>query len=166
MGRRGPKPTPSELLRLRGSWRAGTRSDEVHPPAEMPKCPAWLDRLGRAKWRELAPELHALGLLTVIDGDALAGYCSCYAEAVAASKIIAKEGLTTPTEHGVKAHPTVAILRNARAQMRAFAALFGLNPADRSRVKPGPTPTEGQTDPFEELLGRADKSRFFERDAQ
>jgi hypothetical protein len=30
------------MLKLRGSWRATSRSDESTPPTQRPECPEWL----------------------------------------------------------------------------------------------------------------------------
>lgn len=40
--------------------------------------PAWLVPEAKRRWRRLAPELAWLGLLTVIDGDALATCCQAW----------------------------------------------------------------------------------------
>ena len=57
MGKRGPKPKPTAMLKLSGSkWVNETRSGRDKEPAveaAMPKCPTWLkDRRARAHWRK------------------------------------------------------------------------------------------------------------------
>jgi len=36
MGRRGPKPTPSKVLRMRGNWRGKVNKGVLRPPRQVP----------------------------------------------------------------------------------------------------------------------------------
>jgi P27 family predicted phage terminase small subunit len=153
---RGRPPTPTRLKILRGNpGKRPLNQAEPQPAARMPTCPDWLDDAAREKWAELAPELFRLGLLTAIDGDALAGYCQAWAEFKAATQTLRGTDRTIMTEKGnTIAHPAVGIQRGAMERMRAFGAPFGLDPSSRSRLKPasaGDTPR----DPFEDFLGKA-----------
>jgi hypothetical protein len=78
----GPPPTPLNLRILRGN--PGKRPLPVNEPrpeiAEVcPEPPPFLDRYAAAEWQAVAPQLHALGLLTVVDVACLSAYCSAYA---------------------------------------------------------------------------------------
>lgn len=77
MGARGPAATPTATLALRGSWRAGTRSNEPLPErsAEIPKAPTTLSKTARAIWKSLAPILFNSGILTAADLPLLTRYC-------------------------------------------------------------------------------------------
>lgn len=136
---------------------------------KRPKCPAWLDKAAKSRWRALVPELERLGLLTIIDGDALAAYCQAWAEFEIATRTLQAEGRTFRTESGYLApHPAVAQQRSAWNAVKTFAALFGLDPADRSQLNV-PTPTGRVIARDRSATG--DKSRFFapaqgERDAE
>ncbi len=79
MGKRGPKPTPTKTLKLRGSWRANDRKAEPQPDATRPKCPPWLNQEAKATWKQIVPQLADMGVLTKIDGNALARYCDAWA---------------------------------------------------------------------------------------
>lgn len=74
MAQRGPKPTPTKVLELRGSWLAKTRQHEPQPPAAIPKMPQELDKEGKKIWRWLTRDLDAIGLLASLDQHALARY--------------------------------------------------------------------------------------------
>lgn len=63
MGKRGPKPTPTPLLRLRGSWRGETRPDEPKVTPELPECPEWVRPQAREHWGEVGAMLEGLGLM-------------------------------------------------------------------------------------------------------
>jgi P27 family predicted phage terminase small subunit len=142
MGKRGPAPTPTELLKLRGSWRGNRNTSQPRPQLGRPRCPAWLDAAARSKWKRLAPELERLGLLTIIDGDILAMYCQAWAEFQQSTKTLQAEGRFVRLASGkILTHPAVAEQRSARQAVKSFAALFGLSPADRSRLS-APTPAE------------------------
>ncbi len=73
MGKRGPRPTPTEILKLRGSTLVTPEREagEVHGPMGTPDRPDWLDDQAKAAWDEIAPLLQDMGILTRIDGNAL-----------------------------------------------------------------------------------------------
>jgi P27 family predicted phage terminase small subunit len=75
MGRRGPQPTPTKVLELRGSWLAKTRRGEPQPDAVIPDKPGWLEDDASVAWDRLTQQLHAIGLIAQIDENALARYC-------------------------------------------------------------------------------------------
>ncbi len=136
----GPKPIPTRLKIARGNpGKRRLNTDEPQPRSGPLVCPDWLDDEAKAKWASLVPELERLGLLTVVDGDALAGHCQAWAEFKLATEVLQAEGRIFRTGTGYLApHPAVAMQRSAWAAVRAFAALFGLDPASRSKIKAPP----------------------------
>lgn len=128
----GRKPKPLSLRILEGN--PGHRplpKNEPKPRPVAPPCPVWLLPAARREWRRVVPELLRLGLLTVVDRAALAGYCQAWAKVEAAERAIARNGLMT--EDG-KARPEVGIAAKEWAMIRAFCAEFGLTPAARTRM--------------------------------
>ena len=98
--------------------------------------PRWLNKSAREEWLRVMPELHRLGLLTVVDETALACYCQAYSRPRKAEAVIAKHGMTFKTRNGfVQKRPEVTIAREAMQLMKAFAAEFGLTPAARTRLQ-------------------------------
>jgi transposase len=79
MGTRGPPPTPTNILAMRGSWRSKRNPHEPHPEPGRPRCPRWLDKQAKAAWKQLAPQLDRMGVLAKVDGNALARYCQLWA---------------------------------------------------------------------------------------
>lgn len=63
MGRRGPQPTPTPLLKLRGSWRAETREGEPKTTPEVPECPKWVREEAQEHYRDICESLHGLGIM-------------------------------------------------------------------------------------------------------
>ncbi len=76
MGHRGPAPTPTEILRLRGSKRANRRTTEPKPERGIPSCPQHLGKTARAEWRRVTKPLDQMGVIAKIDRALLAAYCA------------------------------------------------------------------------------------------
>jgi P27 family predicted phage terminase small subunit len=142
---------PSRLKSILGTARKDRENhDEPRPRADVPRCPTWLDKGAKRKWKELAPELSRLGLLTIIDGDVLAAYCQAWAEFEHATKTLQAEGRTVTRGTGGKCdHPAVAQQRTVWKAIKEFAEFFGLDPSSRGRLE---VPAPDAVDPFEELL--------------
>ncbi len=153
MGRRGPAPKPTVLKILQGNpGKRPLNKNEPKPKPVAPKCPSWLDKEAKREWKRVAPELERLGLLTVVDGAALAAYCQAYARWKQAEEIIKREGMTVTTETGyVMPHPAVKIAEKSMQLIRAFCAEFGLTPSSRGRMS---LPEQKEEDEFEEFLRR------------
>ncbi len=149
---RGRKSAPTALKILRGN--PGKRSlpeHEPQPEIAAPEPPIFLSDYARAEWARLVPELLQIRVLSRIDRDTLAAYCDALAEWKEATEEIEKHGLFTTSSQGSEmAHPAVAIRRNAREHVRKFAALFGLSPADRTRIHALPQKEAAQS-PLERL---------------
>ena len=94
--------------------------------------------------------LHRLGLLTEIDGQALATYCQTWARWREAEQKIKEYGMVIKGKGGYPViSPYVAVANPAMHQMRAFLMEFGMTPSSRSRVT---TPhADGDVDPFAEF---------------
>ena len=151
MGRRGPPPKPSALKRLEGTYRPDRAArNELELPVGLPEAPNWLDLEARNEWARVVPVLHETGVLTTLDGGRLADYCMTHSLAIKATRRYQREGLVIRSPQGIKAHPAVAIAKDARAQARILAAEFGLTPSGRSRVS---VPEKRPSDGAAEFLG-------------
>lgn len=151
MGARGPAPKPTQLKILAGNpGHQKLNTNEPKPRPIAPKCPSWLDREAKREWRRVAPELEALGLLTLVDMAALAGYCASYALWKKCAEAIAAEGLTFETDRGyVMQRPEVAIGNKALAEVRAWCAQFGLTPSARARMTLPEAPDDDEETPWD-----------------
>ena len=96
MGARGPAPTPSHLLKLRGGFRADRAHDQLKPPEGKPTCPGWLDDEAKTAWRHITPLLAGMGALTRIARNALTRYCQLWSRWKKAELFIQKHGDTYP----------------------------------------------------------------------
>jgi P27 family predicted phage terminase small subunit len=123
---------------------------EPQPIAKAPEPPAFLKGEALEEWRHLAPELERLGLLTAVDGAALAAYCQAYRRWIQAERRVNREGLVLNAKSRyAQAHPAMGIAQRSMQLMRAFMAEFGLTPASRSRISVAPP---AAADPFEDYL--------------
>lgn len=153
MGKRGPAKTPTAIAILRGSRLRGRHSEPLPSlPATAPDPPAHLDTLAAAEWRCVVPELHALGLLSVLDLRALEAYCAASAIVRRCADVLEAEGMTytTTTKGGATMHrkrPEVDIYFAALATMHRIGAEFGLSPSARTRLEAAPPlPADEESD--------------------
>jgi P27 family predicted phage terminase small subunit len=160
MGSRGPAPTPTRVLELRGTFR-GDRHGGVEPkpaaPRKVPPAPKHLGDEARRIWKRLAKELLELELLTGVDLVALEGYCVTYERAIAAEAIVASEGRTVATAQGRKRHPELLTAEKARADLRRYDQEFGFTPSARARLRGAPAKKTPAANPFGQVAAVAAK---------
>lgn len=147
--------------------------EEPKPEEGTPQIPIRLPALARAHWNRLVPILKKMKVLTVADGDALAGYCTVLVRWELATAAIEKYGIIIaepdylvdvlgvgpggerlpPVPTGavtLKVNAAVRIQSDALRQMRAFESAFGLDPASRGKLHVSP---QGDTpDPLDAFL--------------
>ncbi len=143
MGRRGPAPTPTAILKLRGSTLVTKRRDQSEPkaPKGKPRCPDWLDKDAKTMWRHLVPLLDAMGVLTRLDGNALARYCRLWSRWRKAEAFLDEKGEMYPLrdEKGQVKYfqqwPQVAIAHKLALQLTRLEQELGMTPAARTRLQ-------------------------------
>ena len=159
MGRRGPKPTPTAILRLTGSRPDRTERKRVREPqpesAERPRPPTWLSKerptdmngaeldlpTPRQVWDRLAPQLHEIGVLTKVDVNALGRYCTLLVRWLEAEEIISERGKVYAVRHDdgrlkmMKRNPYVSIANETAAMLARLEAEFGMTPSSRASIK-------------------------------
>jgi P27 family predicted phage terminase small subunit len=141
MGRRGPPPQPAYLKLLAGNPGKRRIQPELAPvtqPAEPLEPPDWLDEGARQEWTRLAPELHRLHLLTVLDVAPFAAYCVSLARWQQTERALATAGGA-----GVTVQRLTRLAGRERRDAARFGAAFGLGPPNRQRLA-GSTPSGGK----------------------
>lgn len=136
MARPGPAPKPVELKVLEGNpGKRALPASSPKPQPVAPVCPRGLPSRARRFWKEHAPKLEWLGILTEVDGAAFAMLATHWAIAFEAARAIREEGLTAADENGAtRKHPLLQVLRDNSAAFRMYAAEFGLTPSARGRL--------------------------------
>lgn len=135
----GPAPKPTVLKLLEGNRGKRKLKPEPRPLPITPDAPDFLGPEAGMEWRRVVPELERMGLMTLIDGAALAGYCQSYARWIECEKVITDEGFSYETFSAqggrmVRARPEVRMGQAYLDAVRKFATEFGFTPASRSRV--------------------------------
>lgn len=154
----GPKPKPTNLKLLQGNpGQRALPQNEPKPRPNRPKMPSYLGRIGRKRWKELLPELHGVGVLTIVDGDVLGGYCLAYE-----TKIIALEHLRDEGEvvEG-KTNPWRYVLNRAMDDERHLGPELGIGAASRSKIDV--KRDDDQESPLASLLAQAQANRAARR---
>lgn len=143
MGRRGPKPTPTPILKRRGSQLAGLREIAGEPVYEtrIPDRPESLDHDGIEYWDRITAILcKSPGLLTEIDGEKLGMLCQALADRDRFRTKWVEEGAVyetvTQTGSAVKrVNPAYTNYNAECAKIIKLAALFGMSPSDRAGIQ-------------------------------
>lgn len=132
--------------------------------------PKGLSKAAAAEWRSILPELRQLGVLSRIDGKALAAYCHAFARWMEAEREAKRLGIVVeePIVHydresgepevvgyRYKKNPAVTISETAMKIMKSFLVEFGMTPAARSRVR---IEKPADADPLEQFLKGAQAS--------
>lgn len=130
MGGKGRPRQPTALLAFKGSHRAVSRAKtepkpetltDLKPPRE---CPTY----ARKYWNLLAPQLHAIGVLSTLDPSALILVCEAWADSAHAAK-----KARNPREP--QSFKWLAVRDRKWMQVLTGLKEFGCTPASRSRVE-------------------------------
>jgi P27 family predicted phage terminase small subunit len=131
-------PVPFLLKKLRGNpgKRPMKRGPEPPPLERCPEAPSYLPELAREEWIRIAPELWAIGLLTVLDIAPLSAYCCSYALWRQASEEL--DSLLVESQNGgPRRHPLLKVIADAARDMVSYSGLFGMSPVARERIAAG-----------------------------
>jgi P27 family predicted phage terminase small subunit len=140
------RPKPNAIRKLEGNQgHRPLNNDEPKPDLGCPEMPRGLRKAARREWGRITKDLLKLGVLSVIDGKALAMYCDAYADWEEAQKdcvkfgliieepIVSKDGMVV----GYKKKPSPAFTVKCLAMkiMKSYLIEFGLTPASRAKLK-------------------------------
>lgn len=127
----GRVPTPTSVLKTRGSWRAKARSGEpASLPQKVPDCPPWLTKGAKAIWAWLGPQINVMRTTTEVDAGEMEKYCVYKDRWLKALKKI------DTFEVGTIERRRAAIEATEYCNLWTRAAInLGLTPSHRARVK-------------------------------
>ena len=137
MGRRGPKKTPTKVLKLRGSWRGDKRPVDDPGAYTRPSMPQYLTGAARTEWKRIVPILENMGVLAECDRTMLALYCKVYAEWLEADELC-KSLLIKTSNNNIVQHPALSIRTNAWERLKKICSEFGLSPSARTGLAMAP----------------------------
>jgi P27 family predicted phage terminase small subunit len=156
-------PVPFELAKLRGNPGKRRLRPEPQPmiEAEPPAPPDWLSSYAREEWFRVAPQLHHLRLLSLLDIAPFAAYCEAYSTWRTVAEVLARfaerdettRGLLIKSTEGPKANPLVRIASRAAEDMVSFASQFGMTAIARTRIAHGAGWQSRGGGKFDGLLG-------------
>jgi P27 family predicted phage terminase small subunit len=119
--------------------------DDVQPEADAPEMPKGLSRVAPREFRFMCAKLLELGLLTVVDGSALAVYCEAVAQKEKALKELNRLGAAVEVygldKSGqrvflrIEKNPWWSVWVEACKLEKSFLIEFGLTPASRRNLK-------------------------------
>lgn len=136
--KRPPMPRnrkPTGLAKIDGTRKSRINTAEPEHPGTVPDPPAYLDKEGRLAYLRVATILVEMGVASGADVDALSMFALNYSDFIQDLKTVRKEGRTVRAGTGAsKAHPLIALYREAMRDMMATLGRFGLTPADRAKV--------------------------------
>lgn len=142
MGRRGPRATPTETLRKRGSPLAARNKKRGEPKAPVvdgvPACPARLTGDARKIWAAVAAELVTMKVLASGDLNTLERYCETLADYWRARKQIAIVNKQMKIFDSDVERANQIILRDYNNILTKLEQEFGLTPSARTRVSEAP----------------------------
>ena len=104
------------------------------PAPLKPACPKWLPSAAKRIYKEIAPQLERLGVLTEIDGTALGDYCLCLARLRECEQDIQARGMLVPGDRGQVKNASAQLAREYRAAALKWGKRFGLDPLSRSSL--------------------------------
>jgi P27 family predicted phage terminase small subunit len=148
---RGRKPIPAAVRRLAGNRSKRAITEGIVVPAGQPLPPWPLTKKARREWDRLCSVLGPAGVLTTIDGDALAIWAETIARYLQASAHLVRHGSLITGPNGIPiVNPAQAIIRQSLATMQRYQTEFGATPSARMRVKGNQA--AAPADPFEAFL--------------
>jgi P27 family predicted phage terminase small subunit len=147
---RGRKRKPPKLKLIAGNPGKRPIPGAPRPAAEVPAPYEWMSAEAKREWVRVAPQMAALGLLTVLDTDALALYCETISNYINAKMILEREGTTYKHKGLTKKHPCVGMRDQAARDAAMFARELGLLPTARQRL--GVEDDVDEADPLAEFL--------------
>lgn len=138
MGKRGPAPTPTEILKLRGSARAKyDRKGEPEPEKGAPSFPDGMSDAAADVYNHVCDLTGDMQVLTVADGAQLERYARMYVLWRRAQEVIDQFDTWQKMAGALATKNYRAALSEARqldTHLKQIESNFGLTPAARARL--------------------------------
>ena len=131
----GPAKTPTQILALRGSRLVKDRENEPKPKQcnGLPRKPEHLKGDGAKYYKAVGKKLLNMGVLTVVDYEALVVMCEEYQQYKEADKLC-KTLLIKTSNGNVIQNPAIGIRNKAREALKKSMSYFGMTPSSRASL--------------------------------
>lgn len=139
MGLRGPRNTPTAILKLRGNLKQSKRRPKP-AGAKPPRCPPQLDDAARAVWKRVVKLGVKLGTVTAADVEALARYCRLYVLWQQCAAFVEKHGVSYPITNDAgrpkcfAQFPQVGTLHKLSVELLKLEREFGFTASARAAL--------------------------------
>ena len=141
MGKRGPRPEPVEILRLRGSQHQYDRKGEPDIIQGDAEPPEWLSDGAREQWNRMVLRLTESQVMSEAWRESLAQACFWWDRFETLAKRASKEPVTIVTGNGVtRINPFHTALADASEKAMRYGREFGWTPAAKASVRVEETP--------------------------
>lgn len=153
MPRNTHKTKPTHLKLVEGTYRPdrAPKKEIAPPPALSDTPPRGLDVHARRVWRQYAPLLRRLGLLTQADTQSFLSLCEAWSRYERANvrlrAVFRQQSALTPERLSFIRQAEVSVER-AEHTLRQLWSEFGMTPAARSRLDVYAPPPENEEDDF------------------
>lgn len=136
--KRGRKRTPTNLLKLRGSWRADRHGSAPEVPIDKPIMPRSLKGEARKEWERLVPQLVAVNIVTKLDRNLLAVYCQTFSQWQDTIKLFesVRTSIIMKTTNGnIIQNPLIGVMNKTADRLIKIGAELGLSPTSRAGLR-------------------------------
>ena len=135
MGIKGPAPKPTPLKLLANVSPSRINHDEPKPDGDVPGCPSKNPKV-REIWDYTVHQMAVMGIVTMVDRDALHAYCEAVVAFREAVETIEREGsIITGAHGGLVRHAACAAFKENAMLMKSYAQQFGLTPSARTSIR-------------------------------
>lgn len=156
MGRRGPRPMPEALRKMRGRRHRKKEANTLPElPVGAPPMPDIVrnDKIASATWKRVCQHLLEMRVLHPSHWAALAVLCCSYATAQRMSERLQRDALLLKTRSGrLYTHPAYRVEQQAWARCLRCAQEFGLTPSAATRLRANLSPEAAKQQQEQEEL--------------
>lgn len=157
MGERGPVPKSRRERKLTGNAANRPLPKKTEPilhADDLPPCPGWIGKEGRAYWERIVPVLRSRMQLTSLDWPQLVQMCQAWDDFQSCTKQVQKQGRTNKTSKGNEVvNPSYKLMVQASNRFAKYAEIFCITPKARRRQDSivQMQPVDGDSDKHDDL---------------
>ena len=146
---------PTALKTLQGTTRPDRTPKNEPKPGGHAEPPDFLTAEALTEWERLAPELEAIGLLTVADQSVFAVYCQAWADYKKLTvQLNEMASWTWSSEKGYRqVVPEISMRKETWTRIKEAGSKLGLDPSSRSGLNIEPKPQ--RENKFAKLRGQS-----------